>query len=180
MIKRSDRTGQAGAITAFTPIVPGRTEALQAYLRALPHGAESPLARLERTHLARWVIIDRLPADSPQPDRLDRDRLLFTCCVDGDPATYATEIAERIPQEAEAIWSHCDGFPGASDPAAFGRWLLEHHVPTSFFVAGYPDATVADIRAALAAHADLVRFAIGAQDLDPAARHARFKEAFAA
>jgi hypothetical protein len=176
----SDRSGQASALTAFTPIDSGRAEELQAYLRALPLGAESPLARLPRTHLARWVIVDRLPTDPPKSDTLDRPYLLFTCCIDGDVESYLRELAERLPEEADAIWGHCAGCPGARDAAAFTRWLLDHHVPTALFVAAYPNATVHDVRGSLAARDQLLRFVLGAQELDPEARLERFRAAFPA
>jgi hypothetical protein len=176
----SDRSGQATALTAFTPIDSGRAEELHAYLRALPGGAESPLARLPRTHVARWVVIDRLPADPPERDTLDRPYLLFTSCIDGDVESYLRELAERLPEEADAIWGHCAGYPGAGDGAAFARWLLDHHLPTALFVAAYPNATVHDVRGSLAARDQLLRFVLEAQALDPQARLERFRAAFPA
>jgi len=174
----SDRSGQARALTSFTPIVSGRAGELRAYLRGLPRGPASPLARLLRTHFARWVIIDRLPTDPPDPDRLEQPYLLFTSCIDGEADSYLRELAEQLPGEAETIWSHCRGFPGARDAGAFARWLLDHHVPTSFFVANYPKATVHDVRQSLAAHEQLLRFALDTQGLDAPTRLERFRTAF--
>ncbi|MDQ4041149.1 MAG: hypothetical protein M3141_05310, partial [Actinomycetota bacterium] len=84
----SDRSGQATALTSFIPIVPEREDDLRAHLRGLPRGSESPLASLPRTHVARWVIIDRLPSDPPQPDRLEASYLLFTSSVDGEVESH--------------------------------------------------------------------------------------------
>jgi hypothetical protein len=174
----SDRSGQARALTALTPIRPGRESELRALLRALPRGPDSPLARLERTHFARWVVIDRLPPDPPRPDRLNAPYLLFTSNLDGDVESYLRELCERMPAEAHEIWSRCAGYPGVDDAAAFTRWLLAHHVPTSFFVAAYPQATVRDVRNGLAAREQLLRFVLRARDLDPAARLAAFRAEF--
>lgn len=175
----SDRSGQASALTCFCPITSGRDE-LEQYLRALPRGPESPVARLPRTHLARWVVIDRLPGDAPEPDRLDRPYLLFTACVDGDARSYARELAERLRPELDAIWGRCAGYPGSADPAAFADWLLAHHVRTSFFVSAYPKATVQDVHNALAAREQILGFALRAQSMDAQGRLDAFRSTFPA
>jgi hypothetical protein len=173
----SDRAGQASAITSLIPIRSGEVDALRAHLRALPLGAESPLAHLGRLHLARWVVIARLPEDPPQPDVLPAPQLLFTACVDGDAAAFAHELGATLGGELEAIWGRCEGFPGA---AGFAPWLLAHHLPTTFFVSAYPDATVHDVRNALAAREQALAFALRAQDLPPAARLDAFLSSFPA
>jgi hypothetical protein len=176
----SDRAGQASAITALIPVRPGEADALRAHLRALGRGPDSPLASLRRLHLARWVVIDRLPADAPQPDVLPAAQLLFTCCVDGDAGSFARELPAALGPELEAIWGRCEGFPGTADPDGFGRWLLAHHIPTSFFVSAYGDATVRDVHNALAAREQALAFALRAQGLRPSERLDAFRSAFPA
>jgi hypothetical protein len=171
----SDRAGQARALTTLVPIRAGQDDALRAHLRALPRGAGSPLARLARLHLARWVVIDRLPADPPQPDVLPAPQLLFTACVDGDAVAFVRALPAALGTELDAIWGRCDGYPGAG---GFAPWLLAHRVPTSFFVSAYPDATVAGVRSALAAREQALAFALRAQDLAPDERLAAFRERF--
>ena len=53
MSERGNRTGGAYALTTFAPVIAGREDALEAYLEAMPLGAESPLARIETLHLSR-------------------------------------------------------------------------------------------------------------------------------
>jgi hypothetical protein len=173
----SDRAGQARALTTLVPIRAGEEEALRAHLRALPRGAESPLARLGGLHVARWVVIGRLPADPPQPDVLAAPQLLFTASVDGDAAAFVRALPAALGDELDAIWGRCDGYPGA---AGFAPWLLAHHLPTTFFVSAYPDATVGDVRSALAAREQALAFALRAQDLAPDERLAAFREQFPA
>jgi hypothetical protein len=174
----SDRSGQARALTALVPISEGREQALRAYLRALPRGARSPLARLSRTHFARWVVIDRLPADVPEPEQLGGPYLLFTSNLDGDVESYLEELCARIPEEAREIWGCCAGFPGVEDTGAFTRWLLDHHLTTSFFVPAYGRATVERVRGSLAARDELLRFVLRSQDLAPAERLDAFRAVF--
>jgi hypothetical protein len=175
----SDKSGQATALTAFNRLESGR-EDVERYLRDLPRGSESPLARLPHVHFARWVVIDRLPADPPEPDVLDQPYLLFTACVDGDTRAFARELGERLRPELDSIWGRCAGYPGAGDAAAFADWLLDHHVPTSFFVAAYGKSTVQDVRNSLAAREQVLGFALRAQSMDPARRLDAFKAAFPA
>ena len=175
----SDRSGQAGALNVFTPIRPGEEEALRRYLSELPRGAASPLARSNRTHVARWVIIDRLPTECvPDPDRLRRIQLLFTSSFDGDVRSYLDELVRLLTPEIPDIWGRCEGFPGLSVPEALADWLLDHHVPSSFFFAAYGKTTLHDVRNALAARDQTIAFALRAQDMEPQARLDAFRRAF--
>jgi hypothetical protein len=173
----SDRAGQARALTALIPIRAGEDDALRAHLRALPRGRESPLARLDGLHVARWVVIDRLPIDPPQADVLAAPQLLFTACVDADAGASVRALPAALGADLDAIWGRCEGYPGA---ARFAPWLLAHHLPTTFFVSAYPDTTVGGVRGALGAREQALAFALRAQDLAPEERLAAFREQFPA
>ena len=173
----SDRNGQASALNIFTPIRPGEEEALHEYLAGLERGPGSPLARSTRTHVARWVIIDRLPTECiKKPDRLRRIQLLFTSSFDGDKRSYLEDLMNVLTEQILEIWGRCEGCPAA--PAAIVDWLLDHSVKSSFFVAAYNQSTVYDVRNALAAREQALAFALRAQDMNAAARLQAFREAF--
>jgi hypothetical protein len=175
----SDRSGQARALTTFAPIIPGREAGLHAHVNAFPRGADSPLARSPRTHVARWVIIDRLPTHKvDRPDYLRRNHLLFSASFDGEETSYLTELAEQLGDEVEAIWGNCEGFPAGTTGERFAAWLLERRVPNSFFFSAYPHATLPDVRNALAAREQALDFALRAQSLDPAERLRAFRAEF--
>lgn len=175
----SDRSGQARALTIFTPIRPGEEDPLKEYLRALPRAADSPLARSERTHVARWLIVERLPSECvPRPDRLRRHQLLFSSSFDGDETSYLEGLEKLLAPEIPEIWGRCEGFPGLQSGGAFVAWLFEHRMPTSFFFSAYPDAKVHDVRNALTTRDQALAFALRAQDLDPQSRLQAFREAF--
>lgn len=175
----SDRSGQSRALNIFTPIRPGEEEALRTYLGELPRGAGSPLAYSERTHVARWVIIDRLPTECvPKPDRLRRIQLLFTSSFDGDERSYLDELVRVLAREIPGVWGRCEAYPGLSVPSALVDWLLEHRVRSSFFFAAYNESTVHDVRNALAAREQTIAFALRAQGMEPRARLSAFREAF--
>jgi hypothetical protein len=55
-------------------------------------------------------------------------------------------------------------------------YLRAHRHKTGFFVAAYPAATVAKVRAALAQRDEAIAFARDAQSMDPAQLRAAFLE----
>jgi hypothetical protein len=175
----SDRSGQSHALNIFTPIRPGEEEAMRTYLGNLPRGPKSPLAGSPRTHVARWVVIDRLPTECvPKPDRLRRIQLLFTTSFDGDERTYLDELVRVLARQIPDIWGRCEGYPGLSVPSAFVEWLLDHRVRSSFYFAAYNKSTVRDVRNALAARDQTIAFALRAQGMKPRARLRAFRETF--
>ena len=163
-----DRSGQAGALTVLTPIAPGAEPDLRAYLEGLRAGP-SPLARLPRTHFGRWVIVEDLVSDGEaNPDQLATPHLLFTACFDGTLDSYLDELCAELTAEAPAIWGRCLGAPQPTTGAALKAYLRAHHHKTGFFVAAYPEATVGQVRAALAQREHVIAFVRGAQGMDPA------------
>lgn len=175
----SDRSGQARALTIFTPIRPGEERPLHEYLTGLPRGSGSPLAASDRTHVARWLIVDRLPDYCvPHQDRLRRQHLLFSSSFDGEERSYLEGLTTILQDRIPAIWGRCEDFPGLQSRSGFVAWLLEHRVATSFFFAAYGHETLHDVRNALAAREQALAFALRAQALDPPARLQAFREAF--
>jgi hypothetical protein len=175
--------GQAYALSVLTPVHPDRIEALRATLAGLPEGDGSPLARLGRTHFARWVILDELrydplPAPPPRRDPFSVPYLLFTSNLDGPLEPYLDLVCERIPEDADRIWGHCVGYPGTADRAAFAAYLRHNQFDTGFFVCAYPERTVGEVRSALDARERLATFAVAAQAMDPRALQAAFLAQF--
>lgn len=171
-------SGRSFALTLLTPIRLGAEAELAAHLDGLGVRRQSPLARLPFVHFGRWVVIDQLKANyanAPVPaPRLKSQYLLFTTCVtapagDGTsggkrataklPQSFLEEVWQAIPDEADAIWRHCLGYPGVADKAAFVGYLARSQVKTSLFHVGYPDATVDEVRRAIATREHLVAFA---------------------
>jgi hypothetical protein len=171
-----DRSGQAGALTVLTPIAPGAEPDLRAYLEGLRAGP-SPLARLAGTHFGRWVIVSDLVAeDEREPDHLAGPHLLFTASFDGDPDPYLDALCDELAAEAEEIWGRCAGAPRPAAGAPLKAYLRAHHHKPGFFVAAYPQATVAQVRSALAQRDEAIAFARDAQGMDPAQLQAAFRE----
>lgn len=176
----TNRAGQAYALTVLTPIRPGHEQSLRRYLDALPVGADGPLGKIPTTHFGRWVIIPQLVYEGPpqRPDTLRSEYLLFTSSFDGELDPYLEALRTKAGAEVSAIWSHCVAFPGIDDHAAFNRYLRHNQIDSSFFVAAYPHASVDQVRASLALRERLIDFAVRAQEMEPGALQAAFREAF--
>ena len=162
-------------------LTPHRAEARSTTCVATWRDCGRPAARwraLARTHFGRWVIVD-----GPRARRRARSRitspspyLLFTACFDGPLDSYLDELCEELSAEAPAIWGRCTGAPQPPAGAALKAYLRAHHATTGFFVAAYPQATVAHVRDALAQREAVIAFARSAQAMDPAQLKAAFFE----
>ena len=175
-----DVLGVTYALTLMTPIERGREIALREYLESLPIGAESPLARLERTHMARWVIVPKVFYQGPpqKPDQLKSQWLVFTSDFDGELEGYLDDICGQMSEEADAIWGHCVGYPGAADRDAFKRYMRHHQIKTTIPFGAYPDSTVAEVHEALTLRERLIAFAVEAQELNPVELYEAYLKAF--
>lgn len=171
-----NRRGQAYALTVLTAIRPGEEAPLRSYLEGLQ---PSPLARLPRTHFARFVIVPALYTEASQrhPDGLERELLIFSASFDGPRDSYVEELCATLADEARAIWGRCEG-AGEAQGADLKRYLLRHQLRTGFFVAAYPDATVPEVRRCLGVRERMLGFAVRAQAMAPAELRRRFIDEF--
>lgn len=150
-------------------------------LAAMPTGADSPLARVAATHLARWVIIATLPFEGPpaRPDTLKSAYLLFTANLDGDLDSYAHQLAESIPDTVNEVWGHCIAFPGVADRTAFRDYLRRCQIPTTFVFGAYPSTPLPGVLRAVATQQALARFVAengGASGADLQRRFVAFRQ----
>jgi hypothetical protein len=182
MAEYRNRTGGVYSLTVFTPILHGHEEVVREVIESLPMGEQSPLARLDMLHLSRLQIFDHLVYQGPRQrhrDTLRSHHLVFTSSFDGDLDEYLDAICSRLGAEADSWWSHCVGYPGTADPAAFKRWIRDHKVDSGLFANAYPGATVQDVRRALDTRERLAAFAADAQGMEPRELRERFRATFA-
>ena len=173
-------SGQAYALAVLTPILPGREGELVAHLDSLGDGDASPLARVPGTHIARWVVIEDVifqGAGQRKRDRLS-PRLLFSSNFDGDLDAYLEGLRIGMAGDADAIWGHCQGYPGHGDGPAFAAWMRAHQLEAALFFAAYGDQTLHEVHANVATRARLIEFALEAQGLPPDDLRSRFLERF--
>lgn len=128
-------------LTAIAPLKPGGAE----YLRRIfiqkkddeKKGLPGPIAVIESIHYARWVILD------------GGTRLLFTSNYDGNFEDYMTEFAERDEVPLNAVFSQCEGWPGARPVGPFIQYVQKHMVPSDYYYSAYPRYTVKEVKRAL-------------------------------
>ena len=173
-------SGQAYALTVLAPILDGRADELRAHLDGLGDGAASPLARVPGTHIARWVVIDDVIYQGhgqPKRDTLS-PRLLFSSNFDGDVGAYLEGLRTGMAADADAIWSHCRGYPGHADGPAFAAWMRAHMLEAALFFAAYGGMTVEQVHTNLERRRGLLALVLDGQDLPPDDLKARFMETF--
>jgi hypothetical protein len=174
--------GQAYAFMAMTPVAPGEEHALAAYLRGLRARGPSPLAKLPRTHLGRFVIVEDFHNDPSWKQRreehLDLPYLIFTSNFDGDLDSYLDELCEQLAPEAGEIWGRCIGCPQSARGAELKAYLKHNQIDTGVFFAAYGHATVQTVKRSLCERERMIEFARAAQGLEPAELQRRFIDEF--
>ena len=181
-MRSTNVVGRTYSLMVLTPVKPGLEPELRAYLEGLE--ADSPFARLPRTHFVRLLVV----ADMPVPpargasyrDPLDGPYLLLTANLDGDHDTWLDELAARLVPQAQEIWGRCIGCPQPAEGAALKAYLGRNQLDSGVAFSAYGQASVAQIQAALDKRARLQDFVIRAQDMESAKRRKAFLEEFGA
>jgi len=177
-------SGQAYGLTVLSPIRSGPDEGLshtdhvRAVLASFDGAADSPLAKVESTHMARLAVLDDVfyqsyPAAS---DQLASKYLFFSANFDGPLDRYLELMRSRIPEDVDHVWRHCVGFPGTGDAAAFRDYFKRCQVGNAIFFADYPDATVQDVLRALDLQRAFIDFVADHRQASPAELRRAFDE----
>jgi len=186
------KNGSVYGLTLLCPIlddpdaVPSHDLQIRDHLAQLSVGADSPFATSPGTHLARLVVLDDvIYVGAPScEEHLNSKYLVFESNCDGDRDSYLGGLADAIPDELDAIWKHCVGYPsrGARDRSAFLAYMKRCEIETTFFFAPVNNKTVAETLTALRNKASIAHFIAAHQGLPPAeiqkkilALHARLK-----
>jgi hypothetical protein len=178
-VRSPNIAGRTYSLTIWTPILPGRADELRSTLEGLDR-TRSPLAKVPRTHIARWLVVPGMPVPpgTRAHDPLGGPFLLFTSNFDGDVDSYLHELCELMADEAAAIWGHCVGCPRPAEGAALKAYLHRNQIDAGFAFAAYGGASVQQIRTALDKRERLIDFAIRVQDMEPATRRTAFLKEF--
>jgi len=155
--------------TTLVAVEAGREEALRKTLVDLGAGGQNPFDLVPGTHMARLYVLDHYGGRLRGPAghrTLDPALLVLSAVLDGPVTLWAGEIPRRIGPDAEAVWSHCRGFPGVAGDA-FARWLLAHEVPPTFEVIAHRDAPLPAVRRGLELRSLLGEFAARMQGAAP-------------
>jgi hypothetical protein len=172
--------GQAYGLTSLYPVLAGHEDALEDHLAALPVEA-SPLAALPQLHFSRLHVIRDLVYQGPpqEPDPLRSAYLIFTASIDGAVDRFLDDLA-ALGEPVDAIFSHCAGYPGSGDRAAFARYVSDHQTDNGYFLGAYARATLAEVREGLRVSDAMADLAVRSRKLDDAGLQAAFRELMAA
>jgi hypothetical protein len=129
--------GKATALTAITRIKEGHADALRAALTRLTEAGGGKIAGLGTIYAVRWVIFD---GDT---------RLLFATNFSGDVEDYMRDFAEKAPEGIDAIWGHCEGYPGAANYKELRDYILGSAIETTGYYNAFQDVTVKEARQAI-------------------------------
>jgi hypothetical protein len=183
-VKSANVFGQAYGFMAMTPIKPDETDALRAYLEGLADPGPSPLARVPRTHMGRWVIVPGFHCEpsygQPVAETLQVPTLIFSTNFDGDLDSYLDGLCAALTPEAPEIWGRCIGCPDPAAGPALKAYLEHNQIDSGFFFAAYGDATLAAVTAALDQRDRMIAFAVRTQGLAPADLQRAFTDEFPA
>jgi len=153
----ANQSGSVYGLTLLCPIidddraVPSHDLQIRYHLSKLGAGPDSPFAVAPGTHLARLVVLDDvIYVGMPScEEHLKSKYLVFECNCDGDRDSYLTGLAQKIPDELDAIWSHCAGYPGTGNLADFLHYMEKCQIETTFFFAPVNDKTVPQVLSSL-------------------------------
>jgi hypothetical protein len=149
--------------------VPSHDLQIRRYLATLPVDASSPFAIAPGTHLARLVVLDDviyvgMPACE---EHLRSKYLVFETNCDGDAESYLRGLAGAIPEQLDAVWSHCAGYTGVQDVGKFLAYMKSCQVDTTFFFAAVNDKSVTETLVALQTQRAVAEFIASHQGLKP-------------
>jgi hypothetical protein len=170
-----NENGKVYGLTILSPILDDETATpshdlqIREYLADLPTNQNSPFAIAEFTHLARLVVMDDviyvgMPACE---EHLKFKYLIFESNLDGELEPYLRQLAETVPTQLDAIWSHCVGYPGASDPQKFVNYMKACQIETTFFFAAVNDKSVKETLRALQTQDAVAEFIATHQGMSP-------------
>jgi hypothetical protein len=183
-----NESGKVYGLTILSPIIdddratPSHDLQIREYLAHLPTDEKSPFALAPGTHLARLVVMDDvvyvgMPACE---EHLKSKYLVFESNLDGDLDGYLRGLATHVPEQLDAIWSHCVGYPGARDGAAFIAYMKACQIETTFYFAAVNDRSVPETLVALRTQRAVADFVATHQGMEPARVQKEFAQLAAA
>jgi len=179
-----NQNGKVYGLTILSPIiddeqaVPSHDLQIRNYLAKLPTDESSPFALAPATHLTRLVVMDDviyvgMPACE---EHLKSKYLIWESNCDGNLNAYLAGLATSIPGHLDAIWSHCVGYPGASNLQAFIEYMKACQLETTFYFAAVNDKSVPESLRALQTQRAVSDFIANHQGMDPAILQSEFKQ----
>jgi hypothetical protein len=136
-----------GNFTAIVDIAPGKLNPLRELLNRIgdniPGNGIIDFAGIPNVYFMRWVILD---ASTDIHDHAIAATLAFGADFDVTTTDFLHGLVKAALAGLDQIYQHCEGFPGANNPAELITYLQRNSVKTSTYYAGYRGRSVAQIR----------------------------------
>lgn len=179
-----NQSGSLYGLTILSPILndekatPSHDLQIRLYLASLPTDERGPFAIAPLTHLTRLVVMDDvIYVGAPScEEHTNFKYLVWEANFDGDLDTYLTTLARTVPEQMNAIWSHCVAYPGTRDVAAFIRYMKACQLETTFYFAAINDKSVEQALTALQTQKAVADFITCHQGMEPAQLQKEFLE----
>jgi hypothetical protein len=179
-----NQNGTVYGLTILSPIIdderatPSHDLQIRDYLASLPTDERSPFALAPGTHLARLAVMDDvIYVGAPAcEEHLHSKYLVFESNCDSDLEGYLRGLAASVPHHLDAIWSHCVGYPGASNPQALVNYFKACQIETTFFFAAVNNKSVPQTLSALQTQRAVADFIACHQGVDAARLQKEFTE----
>jgi hypothetical protein len=152
-------------LAVLLPVRAGKEAVVAEALAALPTGDASPFGRIGATHFARLVLLPVLPGREPEQPAC----LFFAAEFDMTVAGYLEAVSGLMPDEVDAVFGSCVGYPGASAPPLFAEWMGHHRVRAGFSLHASPQARVPDVLRSLVLRDRIIEFAVSTRAFEPGA-----------
>jgi hypothetical protein len=170
-----NQNGKLYGLTILSPIIDDETATpshdlqIRKYLATLPTDERSPFALAPGTHLARLVVMDDViyVGDPASEEHLKSKYLVFESNCDGDLSEYLRGLATAVPEQLDAIWSHCVGYPGAGNVESFVAYMKACQMETTFYFAAVNDKSMPETLGALQTQRAVADFIATHQGMKP-------------
>jgi hypothetical protein len=177
----ANQNGNMYGLTILSPIIDdpkitiSHDTALRMYLQNMHRHAQSPFARVSGTHMCRLVVMDDVVfvGNPATAEHLKSKYLVFNSNLYGGRDAYLEEMARKIPDVVQDIWSHCVGYPG-TDPKAFAAYIRKCQIETTFYFADVNNKTVEQTLTALQTKVEFTEFIEQNQGKSPAELQRQF------
>jgi hypothetical protein len=148
-------------LSVLTAVLDGHVHELRSFIASIPLDDASPFASVPGTHNGRWAVVstDPSPTAPLRAGGLPAPMLMCSAVIDPPVHRWVDDLLAALGPSADAIWSHCAGWPGATCRA---EYLLAHRVMPWLTFATW-DAPVDTVIAALAARRRAEQLAVRTQ-----------------
>lgn len=152
-----NQNGSLYGLTILSPIIddesatPSHDLQIREYLANLATDCRSPFALAPYTHLTRLAVMDDvIYVGMPScEEHLKFKYLVWEANFDGDLDRYLVALAKTVPDEINAIWSHCVGYPGTGNLDKFLTYMKSCQLETTFYFAAVNDRSLTQTLTAL-------------------------------